>query len=151
MEAAIEVTALYNIAATAGNDDAMVRLADCYIDGVGCAQNYALAKQWLEKACLLGNATAANNLAWLCLCGKGEKPDYQQAVYWFDIAANHPSFPSKAANRHLGKLYLGLHPAAPDFSPRDSSKALCYLQRSKELGANDVDDLIELAQGMNEI
>ena len=151
MEAAIEVTALYNIAATAGNDDAMVRLADCYIDGVGCAQNYALAKQWLEKACLLGNATAANNLAWLCLCGKGEKPDYQQAVYWFDIAANHPSFPSKAANRHLGKLYLGLHPAAPDFSPKDSSKALCYLQRSKELGANDVDDLIELAQGMNEI
>ena len=138
--------AWYSKAARAGNVSAMNKLANWYFDGKGCPKDSNEAFYWWDKAHRCGHVISTNNLGWAYLHGYGCTKNISQAIQLFEEAAVHPSEPSKAANRHLGKLYLGIHPQAPDFDGIDPVKALYYLERAKELGATDVDELILLAK-----
>lgn len=125
-------------------DGLYVKLANAYID----LQQYGEAQQYLLKAVEHDNPTAYNNFAWMNLYGHGCEQNYAVAIEWFEKAAEHPDAPSAKSNRHLGRLYLGEHEAAPDFTPLDPQKALSYLLRAKELGAENVEDIIKKAKEM---
>jgi TPR repeat protein len=86
--------------------------------------------------------------ACMLLYGRGCDRDLSAAITYFEKAAEHPQAPSRLANEHLGALYLGEHKATSDFSPIDPEKALSYRLRAKELGAENVDGLIEKAKEM---
>lgn len=49
------------------------------------------------------------------------------------------------ASRMLGINYLGAYPDNPFFESIDPQQALVYLEKAKELGADDVDALITKA------
>ncbi|MFR4328607.1 MAG: hypothetical protein ACLT23_00200 [Lachnospiraceae bacterium] len=67
------------------------------------------------------------------------------AIMKFEMVSQGNGKASLEANRNLGKLYLGIHPTAYDLVDVDLKKALFHLERSKELGVEDVDDFIERA------
>ncbi len=125
-------------------DKLFVDIANIYID----LKQYDEAFQYLLKAVQYDNPTAYNNFAWMNLYGHSCEQNYAVAIEWFKKAADHPEKPSVFANRHLGRLYLGEHKAAPDYSPVDPQKALSYLLRAKELGAENVEDIIKKAKEM---
>ena len=133
-------------AAQNGRVTSMNALANHLIDGNHCTQDYSEALHWLEKSHALGNSTGTNNLGWMYLHGVGVTQDLKYAIELFKESANHSQQPSIASNRHLGKIYLGVHPKAPAFDGVDPIKALHYLEQAKKLGATDVDELIQLAK-----
>ena len=51
----------YQMAADAGNTDAMYNLGVLYANGYGVAQDYDKARQWYQKAADAGNAWGMNN------------------------------------------------------------------------------------------
>lgn len=110
-------------------------------------KEYKNAFYYFDKANKYGNIDAVNNMGWMLIHGEGTKRDVERAMEFFYKAANAAS-PSIDACRNLGQLYLGILPGAPDFSSVDPEKALAYLIRAKELGATDVDALIEHAKKM---
>lgn len=120
-------------------------VANIYIE----RKDYVNAFCYLKKAAKCKSSTRAiNNLGWMYLYGYGCEQDVSQAINIFLYAANSEIKPDKLANRHLGKLYLGVHPAISNEEIIDFEKALYYLERAKQLGADDVDKLIEKAKNM---
>ena len=137
---------LITMAAEYKQTDAMVFMANRYINGDVCEQNYEYAYSLLKEATSIGDIVATNNLGWMCLYGYGCEQSISRAIELFLRAANNEIEPVKSANRHLGKLYLGVHPAVSDDEIIDFEKALYYLEKAKQLGADDVDELIERAR-----
>ena len=105
-------------AAAAGDESAMVSLANLYRDGKdGVQQDYQKARHWYEKAAAIGNAEAMSNLGVLFRAGRGVAQDYQQARYWYQKAATQGRARAmSAAGRTLrgwqGRL-AGLRAGAP--------------------------------------
>jgi TPR repeat protein len=58
-----------------------------YKDGSGVPQDYAQARQWLEKAATQGNANAQFDLESLYAFGHGVPQDYAMARLWYEKAA----------------------------------------------------------------
>lgn len=121
-----------------------VQMSNTYID----LKRYDEAYQCLSQAVQYDNPIAYNNYACVLFGGMGCEQNSELAIDWFKKAAMHSESPSIESNIHLGKLYLGIHDAAPDFSPVDPQMALFYLERAKALGAENVDELIRKANIM---
>jgi len=75
-------------AADAGDAIAMNSLGYLYEKGLGVAQDYAQAHQWLQKAAEAGNYHAMEHLGYLCEKGLGVAQDYAQARQWYQKAAD---------------------------------------------------------------
>jgi TPR repeat protein len=67
---------------------AMVGLARLYAEGLGVAQDYAKAREWLEKAADKGDAAAMVKLGWLYAEGLGVVQDYAKTREWLEKAAD---------------------------------------------------------------
>ena len=96
----------------------------------------------------MNNAIGSNNLGWMYLHGYGVPKNINVAIQFFMEAADNIESPCGSANRHLGRIFLGVHPDAPDYPTINPEKALFYLQKAKELGVKGVDELIEQAYSM---
>jgi TPR repeat protein len=85
-----------------GNARAMVLLGDCYEEGIGVPQDYALAMKWYRLAADAGNPAAMENLGMLHDDGRGVSQDHAEAMKWYRKAADvgHPS-----AMNNIGDLY----------------------------------------------
>jgi TPR repeat protein len=73
--------------AAQGNAEAQRNLGVMYRDGQGVPQDYAIARQWFEKAAAQGDAKAQYNLAGLYYNGNGGSQDYVRAHMWWSLAA----------------------------------------------------------------
>jgi hypothetical protein len=83
----------FKLAAEHGYVDAEAELGQCYDDGDGVEQNYAVAAEWYRKAAehvpnLGGAGYGRNNLGLLYMAGQGVPRDYVQAYLWFSLADN---------------------------------------------------------------
>ena len=102
------------------------------------------ALQWLQEAYTRGDGSAANTLGVLYLEGRGVPKDPQKGHSLLLTAACRGS---RAAHRHLGRLYLGCWAGAEHF-PRDSRQALLHLTQAQKMGATGDEALIRQARTM---
>lgn len=128
-------------AARAGHIGSMNNLANQLLSD----REFPEAQYWLEQASSRGDAGAANNLGLLFLKGLGVPRDLRRGRQLLQTAADRGS---RAANRHLGRLYLGCHPAAPDYTPIDPGLALQHLTKARQQGATGDDALIRRAEAL---
>lgn len=78
---------LFDIAARAGNIDALYRLGKCYLRGIGCPKDPAGAASCFERAAGCGHAAAALKLGKLFEDGTGAPRSSELAAYWYRRAA----------------------------------------------------------------
>jgi Sel1 repeat len=83
-----EATALFRAGAEHGDVGSMRNLGVSYMDGLGVAQNDAIARQWLEKAADKGDASAMRDLGALYENGRALLQDYAEAREWYQKAAD---------------------------------------------------------------
>ena len=88
---------------------------------------------------------------WMYINGYGIPKDYQKGIMYWELAANHKITPFNICFRDLGRLFLGVYPNCSDFNDINAAKALSYLEKAKDLGCNDVDDLIEKAKELIDV
>ena len=80
----------YGEAASYGLAPAQYRLATLYELGRGLQRNLIAARDLYERAAVQGNVKAMHNLAVLLSSGEADKkPDYKEALSWFEQAARH--------------------------------------------------------------
>jgi len=77
----------YEVAAAAGNSEAMARLAHLYHKGRGVRQDFSEAARWYKRAAYLGQPDAMFNLGVMAEQGDGEQRDILVATRWFAQAA----------------------------------------------------------------
>lgn len=76
-------------AAEQGNHAAAYRLGQLYASATwGVPRDYALAHQWLTQSARGGNRDGQIELARLYEFGRGVERDLEQALYWYEQAAN---------------------------------------------------------------
>jgi TPR repeat protein len=78
---------LYRLAADQGNAQAEVQLGNLYANGLGVAEDNALAVGWYRKAAEQGLPLAASSLGFMYMNGLGVPVDYSQALRWNQNAA----------------------------------------------------------------
>ena len=100
------------------------------------------ALHWLKEAYARGDCSAANILGILYIEGKCVPKDLQKGYTLLLTAASRGS---RAAHRHLGRLYLGCFPGAEEF-PWNPKQALLHLNQAREMGAVGDEPLIHRAQ-----
>ena len=88
--------------AAQGDARAQVYLGALYAEGLGVPQDFAIAREWYEKAAAQGNAMAQYNLGILYYHGQGVPQDYAKARQLFDPAAAQGD---AMAQYNLGVLY----------------------------------------------
>lgn len=88
--------------AEAGDTNAMVRLGDQQLNGLGTPQDEAAAMQWYERAQAHGNRYASRCIALMYLNGWGVEADAQYAAAYTEPGADRPVF----SNQDLACLYL---------------------------------------------
>jgi TPR repeat protein len=94
--------------------------------GQGVPVDQAQARSWYEKAALLGDVTAAENLATMYTFGRGGPVDYAAAFRWNKQAGDKGGL---RGMNGVGYAYLeGLG------MPRDLSKAVLWLRAAAEAG-----------------
>lgn len=119
------------------------KLIDC--------NNYDEAFEIYKSLSDLKLSQVQSKMGWMYLNGYGIPKNYQKAILYLEFAANHEIAPSKVSCRNLGLLFLGVYPNCSDFKDINASKALSYLKKAKDLGCNDVDDLIEKAKKLIDV
>lgn len=92
---------------------------------------YREACFWLKVAVSRRDWDAACNLGLLYLGGKGVTRNLREGVRLLEYAAK---LGNKMADWHLGRLFLGKLPDAPDFRPIDPHRALDHLHRAGDPG-----------------
>lgn len=76
--------------AAEGDVGSQVTLGTFYLHGLlGIPKDYALARQWYEKAATQGFAEAQFNLGTLYVNAQGVPEDYVRAYMWLNIAVAH--------------------------------------------------------------
>ncbi|MEM6316494.1 MAG: caspase family protein [Bacteroidota bacterium] len=83
----LEAIYWYKKSAEGGYVLGQLKLATCYMNGLGIKQDIKKAIRWLEKAALKGNATAKIMLGQLYLEGRGVTQSYSDAFNLFKQAA----------------------------------------------------------------
>lgn len=96
---------LHELKTKADLDDATAQteLGMRYVLGKGVPQDYAMARQWYEKAAVQGHAWAQSNLGSLYAEGAGAPTDYRKALEWYEKAAAQGD---SNAQFKLGALYF---------------------------------------------
>lgn len=87
------------------DESALIKLANRYIDGIGCEQsddNDKKAFAYLSSLEQSDNRSAVNNLAWLYKEGRGCEQNYGRAKELFERAAD---MDCTASYYHLGTMY----------------------------------------------
>lgn len=126
-------------AARSGDRESMRRLGIALIR----TQTYREGCQWLQLAVEMNDSDAAYALGTFCLSNDGLPRDLNRAVRMLELAAARDH---GQAHRHLGMLFLGVHPRVPVYPDIDSSRALKHLYRARELGIRGLDELIRSAE-----
>ena len=88
--------------AAQGDARAQVYLGALYAEGLGVPQDFAIAREWYEKAAAQGNAMAQYNLGVLYDKGQAVQQDYAKARQWYEQAAAQGH---AMAQHNLGALY----------------------------------------------
>ncbi|HAM72148.1 MAG TPA: hypothetical protein DCM86_10940 [Verrucomicrobiales bacterium] len=126
-------------AADQGVAEAQYRLAVCYLNGQGVAQDPDKATLFLRKAAEQGHAGAQDSLGVRYATGQGVPQNDTEAVKWFRRAAEqgHP----------VGQFNLGLAYAQGRGVPLDLVEAYSWFCLSAELGdtvaAGAVETIVE--------
>lgn len=106
-----------------------VKLANRYIDGIGCEKNAENDKKAFDILCTMETSddeVAINNLAWMLKTGKGCQENYKKAKMLFERSAEMGCISSFY---HLGTIFeegLGVQ--------KDRAKAISYYQLAAERG-----------------
>ena len=74
--------------ANAGDIDAMLEVAFCYLYGTDVKKNEAKAAKWYHRAAEHGNAKAQVELGDCYRCGRGVKKNDEEAAKWYREAAS---------------------------------------------------------------
>ena len=88
--------------ANRGDAEAQLNLGFLYANGQGVPQDYAMARQWWEKAASQSNAQAQTNLGALYANGQGVPQDYAMARQWYEKATSQGDV---LAQYNLGTMY----------------------------------------------
>jgi tetratricopeptide (TPR) repeat protein len=100
----------------------MAILGLLYANGRGVAQDYAMAREWFEKAAHKDAADAMGFLGLLYANGRGVTQDYAKAREWYEKAADKGD---TGAMTNLARLYQ-----SGDGVAQDSAKALEWLEKA---------------------
>lgn len=85
--------------------------------------------EWMEKAAMAGDPTAANNLGWLLMEGKDIRHDFEDAAFWLGKAAD-------AGMPHAMSMLADLFREGKGVE-KDSLKAISLYNRAIEAGLGD--------------
>jgi hypothetical protein len=120
--------------ATNGDAGAQLQLGLAYRDGRdGLTADAATGLHWLDESARQGNAYAADRAANAYAQGEGTQPDMQQAMHWWQVAAQGGN---ADAQRHLGRQLL---------AQGRTDAALRWLRRAADSGdAGAHDELVQL-------
>jgi TPR repeat protein len=121
---------LFRQAASLGNADAMVQLAQMLRSGEGISENSAEAFTWFQKAADKGNVSAMVFLAALYAQGRGVSRDDAKAAEWFQKAAGAGD---GAAMDALGRLYT----IGRGVSTKDPVEAARWYRKAAKSGNPD--------------
>jgi len=96
---------LYLKAAEQGDVDAMFIVGGMYMKGQGTGVNTAEAFRWLYNAAINGRSSKESEriLAEFFVTGKNVPQNYEEALHWYELAANGGDF---EAQSELGYLYF---------------------------------------------
>jgi TPR repeat protein len=97
-----------------------------YLQGLGVAQDYAMAAKWLTPAATNGIAAAQAQLATLYMLGMGVPKDEAQAAYWTKRAADHGVRRSQVDLAAMYYQGVGL--------PRDLAQSYLYAELAARQG-----------------
>ena len=70
-----------------GDAQVQSKLGWMYQNEKGVSQDYAMARQWFEKAAAQGYVTAQVNLGWMYFIGHGVPKDFMKAWGWYEKSA----------------------------------------------------------------
>lgn len=113
----VEAAKRFRIAADAGNIEAQAMLGGMYLSGLGVAQDFTQAFDWLQKSATKGNPTAESYIGAAYLNGVGLPEDKRKAAEWLKRAADQGHIDASA---QLASLYE----EGSDGLPKDVSKAI---------------------------
>ena len=85
---AADLQTLRNLAAQ-GNSTAQYNFGVLYDFRIGVPQDFAMAREWYQKAAAKGHAGAQNNLGGLYEFGRGVTRNDVLAYMWYSLAAAH--------------------------------------------------------------
>jgi TPR repeat protein len=85
-----------------GDEQAQSKLGWKYQNENGVSQDYAMVRQWFEKAAAQGYVTAQVNLVWMYFIGHGVPKDFMRAWGWHQKSAAQGD---KIAPFSLGIMY----------------------------------------------
>ena len=121
-------------AAKAGSVKAMERLARCYSEGLlNCPVDAGESFYWLKKAADAGSIRAACMTGLFLLEGEGCEKDPVLAEFYLQKGTDAPPPFSGCCWCTLGRMYLGIHPDAPEH-PIDIEKGIQYLYNAEDAG-----------------
>lgn len=115
----------HQLAAEAGEADAMFELYVFYTKGVGTSVDKAVAFSWCERAAEAGNHRAMANLGGFYATGDGVTQDPEKAVVFYDRAAQ--------AGNGLAAATLGMMYAIGDGAPHSDESARRYFRMAESL------------------
>lgn len=126
-------------AARAGDLEAMRSLGELHIVEKRFDEGIALLSQALRQ----GDPGAAYDLGQLYLGSPAVPRDLKRGIRLLEQAAGGDHL---KANQRLGRIFLGCDPKTRDEVEVDPQRALGYLQRARQLGAEGEEPLIEQAR-----
>ncbi|MBP9990026.1 MAG: sel1 repeat family protein [Bacteroidales bacterium] len=118
-----------NVARNTGNSEAYLNMGVARFQGLGCEQDYALAKTYFDSAAKAGNSGAIFNLGICYANGVGCDQDTVLAMDYFKQAAELNNI--RALNL-LGQCYQ-----EGDGVPEDKALAVSYFERAMAQGSTE--------------
>ena len=108
-----EAFAIFSRGAEHGDSNSMRNLGVSYRDALGTARDYAMAREWYEKAAAEDHTDAMNDLGLLYENGQGVTQDYVRAREWYEKAVAKDNTDAMV---NLGVLYARGHGVAQDYA-----------------------------------
>lgn len=107
-------------------------LGDLFKYGIGCEQNYAIAKKWYKKADKLGDTRGTYSLGYMHYKGLGVNQNYKKAIKWF----NKSDYP-------MAKHWLAVSHYFGFGIPQNKTKAIRLLKKQNVENSAIMLDCIE--------
>ncbi|WP_373818263.1 tetratricopeptide repeat protein [Glaesserella sp.] len=89
-----------------GHLDAMDKIGEMYLAGMGVAQDNQKGLEWLEKAAKGGNHFTRLMLGERYISGMDLPKDLDKAIYWYKLALEQGGEQTEDAHFGLGKAYM---------------------------------------------